>query len=759
MKIRAIPISAEFDYARTFLQIKISGFFMKVDKPELFQSLINSMYESSLAKKEFVQAALSLGLLAKTYDWDDSYYLPACEAPKFPAQSEFKRKESLFKMMASNFVKGGKVDQAIDIYNELLSAYKKYNFDLNGLSFCHGELCKAYRHLENTGTLDPSYFLLNFIGSGFPVHVRGKQFIHEDQPFMHITSLIQKLNRIHVGSRIITNEDEAKRLASEPQVGKYLFVKAVSPGKSLSESTHFSYMTQKFIDNKNLNVFVSTRRIPGSTNICDLWTEEVTYETEATFPTLMNFSEIKNSCAVKISPIKNAIKSLVDKNSELKGLEYLLNRNLKEGIDPKTIAGSTVFSDLSRVLAGTVDSPVNGGVGQYRAFFTLDSSEPDYQEDVSFLKKCFTDLIVLLDKLLKLHGALIPSNLIPQHSAMVELFSKNFKTEIDELQLDVNVKLNLEELVHRLIKANIRTHRHRHHQRNQLDLDVNSFMGNSATGSSRDDDTYSMAESTRSGGSSLTRKSSSYSLTSRSTSLDSVLLIGGAGFLGLHLIQQFWEESPRPDIHVFDIRPLPDKISKYFTFDPSKITCHIGDLTSEDDIKKAIKSSQCKVIVHSASPMHGMAQEIYEKVNVHGTANLIKCAKDMGIQVLVYTSSAGVIFNGQPVHNADESWPIPEVPMDGYNETKAIAEEMVLRANSFEDKFYTVALRPAGIFGPGDRQLVPGLRTVLKNGQTKFQVGDNNNLFDWTYAGNVADSHVLAAKKLLDPVDQNGLES
>ncbi|GMG36340.1 unnamed protein product [Ambrosiozyma monospora] len=236
-------------------------------------------------------------------------------------------------------------------------------------------------------------------------------------------------------------------------------------------------------------------------------------------------------------------------------------------------------------------------------------------------------------------------------------------------------------------------------------------------------------------------------------SLDSVLLIGGAGFLGLHLIQQFWEESPRPDIHVFDIRPLPDKISKYFTFDPSKITCHIGDLTSEDDIKKAIKSSQCKVIVHSASPMHGMAQEIYEKVNVHGTANLIKCAKDMGIQVLVYTSSAGVIFNGQPVHNADESWPIPEVPMDGYNETKAIAEEMVLRANSFEDKFYTVALRPAGIFGPGDRQLVPGLRTVLKNGQTKFQVGDNNNLFDWTYAGNVADSHVLAAKKLLDPVE------
>lgn len=231
--------------------------------------------------------------------------------------------------------------------------------------------------------------------------------------------------------------------------------------------------------------------------------------------------------------------------------------------------------------------------------------------------------------------------------------------------------------------------------------------------------------------------------------LDSVLLIGGSGFLGLHLIEQFSRVKPAVDIHVFDIRPLPEKISDYFTFDPSKITCHVGDLTSEDDVKKAIKDSYPTVVVHSASPMHGLDRSIYEKVNLQGTENLIKCSKDLGINVLVYTSSAGVIFNGQDVYNADESWPIPEVPMDAYNETKALAEEMVLNANGPE--FKTVALRPAGIFGPGDRQLVPGLKQVLKNGQTKFQVGDNNNLFDWTYAGNVADSHVLAAQKLLDP--------
>lgn len=230
-------------------------------------------------------------------------------------------------------------------------------------------------------------------------------------------------------------------------------------------------------------------------------------------------------------------------------------------------------------------------------------------------------------------------------------------------------------------------------------------------------------------------------------SLDSVLLVGGSGFLGLHLIEQFYRNSPNTKITVFDVRPLPEKLSKYFTFDPSAIEFFKGDLTSESDVERAINESKCDVIVHSASPMHGLAQEIYEKVNIQGTKTLLKVAKLQKVKALVYTSSAGVIFNGQDIYNADESWPYPKVHMDGYNETKAIAEEAVMKANS--EDFLTVCLRPAGIFGPGDRQLVPGLRAVARNGQAKYQLGDNNNLFDWTYVGNVADAHVIAAQKIL----------
>lgn len=48
----------------------------------------------------------------------------------------------------------------------------------------------------------------------------------------------------------------------------------------------------------------------------------------------------------------------------------------------------------------------------------------------------------------------------------------------------------------------------------------------------------------------------------------------------------------------------------------------------------------------------------------------------------------------------------------------------------------------------GDKQCIPGFLSVLKNGQTHFQLGDNMNLFDWTYVGNVAYAHLLACDRL-----------
>lgn len=219
----------------------------------------------------------------------------------------------------------------------------------------------------------------------------------------------------------------------------------------------------------------------------------------------------------------------------------------------------------------------------------------------------------------------------------------------------------------------------------------------------------------------------------------SVLIIGGNGFLGSHIVSQFLEyEWPVPlTLSVLDLRtPLvPVKDVKYLT----------GDITNLDDMRRALVGID--LIVHTASPVHGLGKVVYFKVNVEGTRTIINAARELGVKGMVYTSSAGVVFDGGDLVNVDERAPIPAVAMDAYNESKAVAEELVLRSNS--DTFKTCALRPAGLFGEADRQLIPGMLSVLKNKQTRYQIGDNQNLFDFTYIGNAAFAHVLAAEKLL----------
>ena len=103
-------------------------------------------------------------------------------------------------------------------------------------------------------------------------------------------------------------------------------------------------------------------------------------------------------------------------------------------------------------------------------------------------------------------------------------------------------------------------------------------------------------------------------------------------------------------------------------------------------------------IFHTVSPIVGLQQNVYHKVNVEGTKTVIAASLANGVKKLVYTSSAGLVFSGEDIIDIDERLPSPEKPMDAYNETKAIAERLVIEANG-QEGLKTVSLRPSGIFG------------------------------------------------------------
>ncbi|KAI5123458.1 hypothetical protein M0805_008828 [Coniferiporia weirii] len=218
---------------------------------------------------------------------------------------------------------------------------------------------------------------------------------------------------------------------------------------------------------------------------------------------------------------------------------------------------------------------------------------------------------------------------------------------------------------------------------------------------------------------------------------DNFIVIGGSGFLGRHIVEALVKRGDA--VSVLDI------VQRYHD-----VPFYSADISVQSQVEDAFRKSGATCIIHTASPPHGLDPAIYWKVNVEGTKAVIAAATALQIKKLVFTSSAGVVFNGQDIIDVDERLPFPETPLDAYNESKSKAEELVLEANG-KDGLLTVALRPAGIFGPGDRQVMHGLMQVFNNKQTHFQIGDNNNLFDWTYVTNVAKAHLLAADRLSQP--------
>ncbi|RUS73073.1 hypothetical protein EGW08_019170, partial [Elysia chlorotica] len=213
------------------------------------------------------------------------------------------------------------------------------------------------------------------------------------------------------------------------------------------------------------------------------------------------------------------------------------------------------------------------------------------------------------------------------------------------------------------------------------------------------------------------------------------LVIGGCGFLGQHLCEELIKREW--NVSVFDLRK---------TFENPKITFFLGDLCKKEDLKPALEGVYC--VFHCASPAPlSNNKALFYKVNVDGTKNIISACQEVGVKRLVLTSSASVVYEGQGIKNGrEDELPYAEKPLDYYTPTKILQEKIVLSANG--PNFHTVALRPHGIFGPKDLQLVPITVAMARAGKTKYIIGDGKNVVDFTYVGNVVHGHILAAEHL-----------
>ncbi|KAF2657161.1 NAD(P)-binding protein [Lophiostoma macrostomum CBS 122681] len=213
--------------------------------------------------------------------------------------------------------------------------------------------------------------------------------------------------------------------------------------------------------------------------------------------------------------------------------------------------------------------------------------------------------------------------------------------------------------------------------------------------------------------------------------LGSVLVVGGCGFLGHHIVKEILRrKEDQSPIVVLDSNTQRNR--------QSAVTYHQLDIASYDQVLRVFAEVRPRVVFHTASPSPFERDRVLlEKVNVNGTRNLI---------------DSSVIHNQRsPLVDATEELPVlhyPEQP-EYYSHTKALAEEIVLAANRGAGRMLTVSIRPATLYGEGDGIITTNLCKQALSGRARFHFGHGKNLYDVAYVENCTYAQMLAAEALL----------
>ena len=223
------------------------------------------------------------------------------------------------------------------------------------------------------------------------------------------------------------------------------------------------------------------------------------------------------------------------------------------------------------------------------------------------------------------------------------------------------------------------------------------------------------------------------------------LVTGGAGFIGSNISEELVKRGEEVVIlddlsegKIENIQPFMDKI-----------TFLKGDIRNNEDLDKTMPGVD--YILHQAAlrsvPKSMTRPMDYNDVNVTGTLNVLKKAKEHKIKRLVFASSSSVYGDTDIFPEKETALPNPISP---YATTKLLGEYYCkLFSNSFG--LETVSLRYFNVFGPRQSLenqyavLIPKFTTCILNDEPPPIFGDGTQERDFTFVENVVNLNIQAA--------------
>lgn len=176
-----------------------------------------------------------------------------------------------------------------------------------------------------------------------------------------------------------------------------------------------------------------------------------------------------------------------------------------------------------------------------------------------------------------------------------------------------------------------------------------------------------------------------------------ILVTGGTGFIGSHLVRELVERGEKTIIFVRN----PDiRILKSFGVNKDEITVTRGDVANMANLFAVVKKNKVNGIIHLASLLSvktAANPTLGFDINIRGVFNVLEVARIMDVERVIYISSSSVY--GSPLYEpVDEKHPTN--PDDLYGATKLCGEVWGLSYSKLYDLDFVV-LRLGSVYGPG----------------------------------------------------------
>jgi UDP-glucose 4-epimerase len=236
----------------------------------------------------------------------------------------------------------------------------------------------------------------------------------------------------------------------------------------------------------------------------------------------------------------------------------------------------------------------------------------------------------------------------------------------------------------------------------------------------------------------------------------SVLVTGGAGYIGSHVVRAFVQAG-------IDCVVVDDLSSGHREFVPDGVDFVDASVLDVERVSRALADHQVQAVVHLAGykyagvsvqrPLH-----TYEQ-NVQGTVSLLTAMNEVGVDTIVFSSSAAV-YGTPDVDLVTET--TPTAPESPYGETKLVGEWLLrdagrafgLRHTSLR-YFNVVGSAVDDLYDTSPHNLFPLVMEALVEGRTPringadYATVDGTCERDYIHVADLADAHVVATRTLM----------